>query len=73
MNDNPGFQPAAGRRDGDIDKLDWQTTSVACGHCGRPVPSGTACIVVNFHCQGWHQMFCPDHVPPNTRPWRGEP
>lgn len=57
-------------RPGGSDKIDYNTNSVACGRCGRPVPSGTARIVVNFHAYGWHQLFCPDHIPPNTRPWR---
>jgi hypothetical protein len=67
---NVGFQAPAGRRDGGFDKLDHNTSEVCCGRCGRPVPSGTAVIIVNYHAAGLHQMFCPDHVPPNTRPWR---
>lgn len=59
---NVGFQPPAGRKE--------QASDVDCGQCGQPVPDGTACIVVNFHAAGFHQMFCPEHIPPNTRPWR---
>jgi hypothetical protein len=68
---NVGFSQASGRRVAEDTLLDYMTTQVDCGSCGQPVPSGKACIVVNFHAQGWHQMFCPDHLPPNTRPHRG--
>lgn len=52
--------------------LDGRTSEVACGRCGRTVPSGRAVLVVHWRALGQHQLFCPEHAPAGTRPWRGD-
>lgn len=66
---NIGFQAPAGRR---VDGAHhFEGSDLRCPTCKQIVPTGTAVIVVHFHAAGSHQMFCPEHRPANTRPFRG--